>query len=156
MLYHVRTMREDDIPQVTHLEEVLFSDSWSQSSIMSSLAQENVKMVVAVLDENEGNVILGYHIFYTSFEEGDVARIAVSPEYRRVGIADALLSYMWEYGLKKGIERVLLEVRESNKNAIALYQKHGFVELGLRKNYYKEPLEHGLIMEKKLDITSRI
>ncbi len=153
MLYHVREMREDDILQVTHLEKILFSDSWSQSSVTSSLSQENVKIAVAVSDEN---VILGYHIFYTSFEEGDVARIAVSPEYRRKGIADALLSYMWEYGVRTGIERVLLEVRESNKNAIALYRKHGFVELGLRKNYYKEPLEHGVIMEKKLDITSRI
>lgn len=147
----VREMREKDIPQVAKIEKELFTDPWSEKSLQESFAQENVKMIVA---ETAINHIVGYHIFYTSLEEGDVARVAVAPTYRRAGIGSKLLDYIWEYCQQIGIERVLLEVRESNAYAIALYQKHGFISLGLRKNYYIKPLEDGVIMEKRLDITT--
>lgn len=151
MIYSVREMTEGDISKVAELETRLFSDSWSKSSLRSSLAQENVKMIVAVSEEKQ---ILGYHIFYMSLDEGDVARIAVHPEFRRLGIGEQLLEWMWNYCREVEIVRVLLEVRESNASAIALYQKHGFISLGMRKGYYKEPLENGVIMEKTLVITT--
>lgn len=148
--YKVREMKAEDIEAVAEIETELFSDGWSQGSLESSLTSENVKMIVAELD----NRVVGYHIFYMSIDEGDVARIAVCPSYRRMGIADQLLEYIWIYCAQSGITRVLLEVRESNANAIALYEKHGFSPIGLRKNYYASPLEHGVIMEKRLDITT--
>ncbi len=147
----IREMMEEDIQYVAKIEMELFSDPWSERSLRESLSQENVKMIVA-RDASDG--VVGYHIFYTSLDEGDVARIAVAPNCRRSGIGNDLLNYIWEYCQEVGIERVLLEVRESNASAIALYQKHGFISLGLRRNYYTKPLEHGVIMEKRLDITT--
>ncbi len=143
-------MVESDIEAVALIESELFSDGWSQGSLLSSLQQDNVKILVAKCEDR----IIGYHIFYTSLDEGEVARIAVALEYRRMGVAEELLEKMWDYSGSIGITRVLLEVRESNENAIALYKKQGFQKLGLRKNYYTKPLEHGVIMEKRLDITT--
>ncbi len=150
MKYKVRELEECDISQVAQLEKALFTDSWSEKSIRDSWQQTNVKMIVAAV---EGQV-LGYHIFYQALDEGDVARIAVDSNHRRMGIGEQLLEYMWDYCRNSGVERVLLEVRESNESAITLYKKHGFVSLGIRRNYYQEPLEHGVIMEKQIDITT--
>lgn len=144
-------MVEEDLLVVAQLESELFSDGWSEESLRSSLAQDFVKMFVA---ESEGQGVLGYHIFYTSFDEGDVARIAVIPSCRRMGIAEQLLDCAWNYCKETGIVRVLLEVRQGNIGAISLYEKQGFETLGIRKGYYQEPLEDGVIMEKRLDITT--
>lgn len=152
MHYKIRNMTEADISEVEQIEGKLFTDGWSEASLRSSLAQDYVKMIVAVSEAEDQ--ILGYHIFYTSLDEGDIARIAVDTSCRRMGIGDELLQAMWEYCVEAGIVRVMLEVRESNQSAIALYEKHGFHALGIRRGYYQNPLENGVIMEKQLDITT--
>lgn len=154
MEYIIRDMEEHDLLSVASLEAELFSDGWSMESLRNSLLQSNVKMIVASLKETDS--VVGYHIFYTALDEGDVARIAVNLSCRRMGIADDLLEYIWSYAKQHGIMRVLLEVRESNKPAISLYRKHGFESLGIRRNYYQNPLEDGVIMEKQIDITTSI
>lgn len=154
MQYKIREMKDSDIVFVGKIEADIFSDSWSEASLRSSLEQEHVRMTVAEACENKE--ILGYHIFYISLDEGDVARIAVLPACLRRGIAEALLEEMWEHCQGLNVKRVLLEVRESNENAIALYEKQGFSSLGVRKGYYQEPLENGVIMEKQIDITTSI
>ncbi len=151
-MYRIRDMKLEDIRSVADIESRLFSDGWSEASLSSSLAQSNVKILVAEL-EDTGDIV-GYHIFYTSMDEGDVARIAVIPERQRMGIGDCLLEHIWEYCKEVDISRVLLEVRSSNANAIGLYEKHGFVALGIRKDYYQNSLEDGVIMEKQIDITT--
>ena len=76
--------------------------------------------------------------------------MAVSPEHRRQGIADALIHALLERAALRELSFVTLEVREHNAPAIALYRKHGFSPVGLRKNYYEAPVENAILMTKYL------
>lgn len=132
-----------DIEETAHLEEIIFSHPWSKKSIESTLlSSDNVCLVVY---DSEKNIQAGYCIFTTSFEDADLCRIAVLNDYRRNHLADRMFKTAFEKLEKKGIKRVLLEVRESNNAAIALYKKYGFEQIGKRKNYYSEPAEDGLV-----------
>lgn len=142
------------IQEVVGIEQEIFSDAWGQASLMETVQQAHTYAICAIEDELATQKVLGYFIAYQSFEEADVARVAVSTKARRCGIADQLLEAYWKYCKLQGITRVLLEVRSSNDAAISLYQKHGFMELGTRKNYYTKPLEDGIVMEKELGITT--
>lgn len=147
MEVNIRNMRESDIPYVAQLESQMFSDPWTEESIHSALKQDYVQSFVA---QDLSGAIIGYHIFYTAIDEGDVARIGVAQGCRRLGVGDQLLDYTWNYCIEHEIKRVLLEVRKSNESAILLYKKHEFTSLGYRKGYYQNPLEDGVIMEKQI------
>ena len=146
----IRELNIEEIPYIAQMETDTFSDGWSEKSLQESFEQEHVKMFVY----EEQNRITGYVVFYGGMDEGDLVRIAVLPQGRRKGIGSALLCELWKYCKEQNIGRVLLEVRESNSPAIALYEKQGFTVIAERKNYYTEPLEHGIIMEKQIDITA--
>ena len=81
-------------------------------------------------------------------DEGYISNVAVGPDYRRAGIADALIDRLLTLCREHELSFVTLEVRSGNKPAIALYEKHGFKTVGLRKNYYERPREDALIMTK--------
>ena len=86
----------------------------------------------------------------TVIDESDVMNLAVHPDYRRQGIAEKLMEAL-EKGLRERESKSLtLEVRASNVSAIALYEKLGFQQVGLRKNYYRNPKEDALILCKTL------
>ncbi len=149
----IREACEKDIDRIEELEQLIFSDPWSVNSLTQSMGQAHVHIWVAI-DEIE--IIKGYLIFYTAGGDGDLARVAVDPLYRRGGVAEQLMEEMWNYCNTYGFDRVLLEVRESNIGARKLYEKHGFLTLGVRKGYYSKPHEDGIIMEKQLDIPTGI
>ncbi len=144
----------EQIQAVAEIERQIFSDAWNSTSLIQTLEQSHTYAVCAVESELASERVQGYLIVYQSFEEADIARIAVSPDARRLGVADALLETYWSYCKTHGITRILLEVRSSNKAAISLYRKHGFIQLGKRKDYYTKPLEDGIVMEKELGITT--
>ena len=76
------------------------------------------------------------------------------PWSRRQGIASALLDAFRRYGQEHGLDSLFLDVRPSNREALALYEKLGYREVGRRKNYYLVPKEDAMIM--KLELTSCI
>ena len=82
----------------------------------------------------------------TVLDEGYISNVAVAPEHRRKGCADALITALLSRAALRELSFVTLEVREHNEPAIALYRKHGFVPVGLRKNYYEAPVENALLM----------
>jgi ribosomal-protein-alanine N-acetyltransferase len=82
--------------------------------------------------------------------EAEILNFAVHPRFRRLGIASALLSAALTEFTEKGIASVFLEVRESNSPALSLYQKFGFAIASRRKDYYRDPLEDGLCLMRKL------
>ena len=89
--------------------------------------------------------VMGYVGLMFVLDEGYISNVAVAPEFRRCGIADALISALIERE-KKALAFLTLEVRESNIPAISLYAKHGFITVGSRKNYYDRPKENALLM----------
>ena len=83
-------------------------------------------------------------------DEAEILNIAVNRDFRRKGVASALLLAALHKFRNSTVTRVFLGLRESNKPARALYERHGFVHSGLRKSYYRDPTEHALCMQKKL------
>ena len=119
---------------------------WSYNAIEESMQKDYAYFVVAVFDSE----IVGYIGMYKSFDEGDITNVAIKILYRRKGIANRLLNYIFDICKNIGVERILLEVRESNAGAIALYENNGFENIGLRKNFYERPVENALILKKEL------
>lgn len=140
----IRRMSEKDIESVAELEQQIFSSPWRKESIEKAyLIEANIYLVAEV----EGK-IAGYCGLWTSFETADLCNIAVHPEHRRKGIADAILKESFGFCRQRQVEQMLLEVRKSNVSAIALYCKNGFKNIDIRKNYYKNPVEDAIIMQK--------
>ena len=141
-------MNEGHVKAVAELEKICFSDPWSENSVASELRN---KLALWLVAEEEGQVA-GYIGSQTCGDESDMMNVAVHPDFRRRGIAEALVDGLTEE-LKKVESRCLtLEVRASNVPAIALYEKLGFSEIGRRKNYYRNPREDALIMRKEWEI----
>ncbi len=80
------------------------------------------------------------------FDEAHMTNIAVIPEYRRMGVATNIILTMMRYAVKKGAERMTLEVREFNFKAQNLYAKLGFKKVGIRKRYYSDTGENAFIL----------
>lgn len=140
----LRKMEEKDIDQVSKLEQDIFSMPWSKNDFLSSVKNPNHLYVVAA----EQNRIVGYCGLWSVAGEGQITNMAVEKGVRGRGIGYQMLSYLIELGQQEKIQEFTLEVRESNKNAIHLYEKLGFHNEGIRKNFYEKPQEDAIIMWK--------
>lgn len=141
----IRQMKKEDILQLAELEKLCFSDPWSVSAFEYELKNPLSLWLVAA----DGETVAGYVGSQTVMDESDMMNIAVAPAYRRQGIAEQLIASMIE-GLQQRQSRCLtLEVRISNEPAIALYQKLGFLQVGRRPGYYRNPREDALILRKE-------
>jgi len=83
-------------------------------------------------------------------DEGHIHNVAVSPDFRRRGIARSLVEALIDFSRKQSLSVMLLEVRNANLPAIELYASFGFEVVGRRPNYYKNPREDALLMTKVL------
>lgn len=141
-----RKMTEVDVEQVASLESDIFSDAWTANSIQETLEQNQAFIVVAEM----GDQIVGYCILYYALDEGEIARIAVHKIARKQGVGKGILDYVSVLCKELGVERLLLDVRESNETARRFYENYGFTVDGVRKNFYEQPKEHAVLMSKML------
>ena len=139
-------MNDAHVTQIAALEKLCFCDPWSENSIASELNNPLSLWLVAV----DGAVVTGYIGSQSVMSESDMMNVAVHPDYRRRGIAEALVTQLSVQLKELGNERLTLEVRASNESAIALYKKLDFEQIGRRPNYYRHPKEDALILRKKL------
>ena len=144
----ILTMNEKHVAAVAALEKICFSDPWSENSVGSELHN---KLALWLVAEEEGEVA-GYIGSQTVMDETDMMNVAVHPDQRRKGIAEALVLSLVEELKQKGSRCLTLEVRASNAPAIALYEKLGFSQIGRRKNYYRNPREDALILRKEWEL----
>ena len=140
-----REMRSCHVTQVAELEKLCFADPWSEKSIASELENDLSVWFVAL----DGDTVVGYVGSQTAGGETDMMNIAVHPDYRRRGIAEILIECLIPELQRRGSTALALEVRASNEPAKALYEKLGFTQVGLRKNYYRNPKEDALILRKR-------
>ena len=136
---------ESHLDSIAEIEKVCFSNPWSRKSFADGMTNPDVQTYFTAITDGE---ISGYICIFHIFEDGDLLNIAVHPKYRRQGIAQMLMNKMFELLKEKGTERVTLEVRSSNFSAQSLYKKNGFKPMAIRKNYYSDPTEDGIVMEK--------
>lgn len=142
----IRRMKESDIPEVARLEKEIFPDPWSEGAISETFEQEQTLLLVAYEDRK----LIGYLILYFVLEEGEIARIAVIPECRRRGVGARMLLELEDLCEDNGITKLLLDVRESNETAISFYTSYGFVQDGVRRNFYSDPQEDGILMSREI------
>ena len=138
-----------DLDEMVALEQVSFSTPWSRVSFETELwgnqfgglftARENGE------DGHRGH-FLGYICFWTVFEELRLMNLAVAPPVRRQGIGTRLVRFVLKYGASQSATRALLEVRSSNVAAKNLYERLAFHQYGIRKAYYTNPEEDGILM----------
>ena len=141
------------LAQLTQIESELFvHDAWSAPQINSLLAQPFNHTIYATDELNQR--LAGYCFYSHIFEDAEILKIGTCLDYQQQGIASQLLTDMMQICQATGAERVLLEVREDNHAAIAFYQKHGFEQIAVRKNYYDNhdtTKTHALIMQRKFN-----
>lgn len=148
----IRKMELEDINKVAELEKNIFSMPWSEKSFRDTLTSQDTIYLVEVFEEE----IVGYCGIWISFDTADLCNMAVAPSQRRKGIAKRLLQEIFSLAEKRQVERILLEVRESNLGAIALYRESGFQQIGIRKGYYHAPEEDAILMECVVPVISTI
>ena len=127
----IRAMTEADLPAVLQLQSALAFQTWNKKQFLSEL---HASYALCLVDEKNG-MLAGYAIFHLMGSDSELLSIATSPQFQRQGIASHLLTE----GLNKLVapdDACFLEVRQGNSPARTLYEKHGFVEYGERKNYY--------------------
>ncbi len=141
-MLRIRKMAERDLDQVAAMAAAVFSEPWSRQGFAETLPMENVCFLVA----KEEETVLGYAGLSLAADEGEIINVAVSPAFRRRGIACGLMRALLAEGAAGGIRRFFLEVRVSNTAAVCLYQKYGFTVRGRRKNFYTSPREDAYVM----------
>lgn len=142
---NIRKMTWDDLEQVVAIENDNFSAPWTETGFFTYLMREDALFLVA----EEAEEILGYCGVIMAVDEGDITNVSVKKTIQGKGVGTALLKELIRQTADKGVLTLFLEVRESNQPALALYEKQGFVRMGVRKNYYTDPVEDGITMSRK-------
>ena len=145
----IEKLSASHIDGMERIENECFSEPWSRKSLEELLTTDYAVYFVAVGDDG---AVMGYSGMYVSFDTGNINNIGVFAQYRRKGIGAELLEALCAYSRENGIVLLTLEVRESNIPAISLYERFGFKRVGVRKNYYKKPVENGLLYNKEIQI----
>jgi [ribosomal protein S18]-alanine N-acetyltransferase len=140
----IRPLSYSDLPQVIAIERRAFSSPWSLSMFVLELSRPSGLHLAAV----RGGALVGYLISARYDEAYHVMTIAVDPDHRRAGIASTLLEDLIDRAGEDA--NYTLEVRVSNSGAIALYERHGFREVGTRPRYYADNGEDAIIMWRAL------
>lgn len=146
-LFTFRDMREEDIDQILIVEQESFTLPWSREAFYNELHHNQYAVYIVLEDEGK---IIGYGGVWIVLDEAHITNIAVLPEYRGKKLGEALLKKVLDMAKEKGAETATLEVRVSNTPARSLYKKMGFQEGGIRKKYYTDNQEDGIVMWVKL------
>ncbi len=140
----IRDAAAADIEWLETLERECFSLPWTRGQLVSQLPDDMHVFLLAELNGEAAGYVGMMHVI----DEGYISNVAVAPEYRRRGIADALIGALLAHCEALSLAFVTLEVRRGNAPAIALYEKHGFVPVGERRDYYELPREDAVLMTK--------
>lgn len=148
MSFRIVPMTTAHLPRIVALEQTCFSgEAWSEAMFATALSRAHMMRNTAHLTAVDADgAVLGYAMMAAALDEGTLESIAVAPDARRRGVADALLGAITGFARERELASLTLEVRASNAPAIALYEKHGFVPVGRRKNYYSAPKEDAILM----------
>jgi len=140
----IRPMVAADLPTVTRLDALSFSQPWSQNAYQTELANQGARCWVAQADEQ----VVAILVIWRVLDEAHIATVAVHPEFRRRGIGRLLLKTGMEAAHAEGARIYQLEVRAGNAAAQKMYEDFGFGVVGRRPRYYRDNGEDAVLMTK--------
>lgn len=145
----LRDMTWRDIPRLTELEAELFADdAWTAPTWWAELAGRPRREYV-VLEGDTG--VEGYAGVDHGGDVADVMTVAVIPGRRGAGLGDRLVATLLERARDRGAGSAILEVRADNRSARALYERHGFTEISVRRRYYQPGDVDAVVMRRRLE-----
>ncbi len=144
---HVRNMTHDDLDGVCAIEEETFPAPWPRESFESDIDKGHRSLCLVA---EEGGEILGFLISWPVVDELHIGNIAVAAGCWDRGVGTELLRTAIEEGIEGGAVIATLEVRASNARAIALYERHGFRPVAVRRGYYADNNEDAIVMLAEL------
>jgi len=143
----VRIPRRADLSEVVAMENRSFADPWAMEALEQELVSDGLRLPLVA--EAEGKIV-GYLMAWKIVDQLHVLNIAADPDCRRRGVGTALLRAAAGQATEMGLVEITLEVRDSNNEARAFYQGHGFVVTGLRRGYYVDNGEDAVIMTRRV------
>lgn len=146
MKFEIVKMNESHIASVAALERECFASPWTEEQLRDELGKDYARFFVAVADDK----VIGYIGAFNVVGEVSVTNLAVTEGCRKCGVASALINELESVSKAENAEFITLEVRASNEKAIKLYEKCGFTKSGLRKGFYRKPVEDAILMKKAL------
>jgi len=146
--FGIRPMEPRDLIAVWEIEKLCFSIPWKKNAFLIEITDNRcARYFVAHTD---GKVI-GYGGMWLMIDEAHITNIAVHPSFRKKGVGHAILKALADESLRNDADKMTLEVRVSNREALNLYESMGFVGAGVRKRYYSDNDEDALIMWRIID-----
>ena len=138
----VRRLAYSDLPGVISIERRSFPAPWSLAMFVLELSKPSGICLAAT----SGDELLGYLVCSRYDQVWHLMNVAVSPDWRRRGVAGGMIRHLLEETARAGELPITLEVRVSNREAIAMYEGLGFRSAGVRPRYYQDNGEDALIM----------
>ena len=140
--FEVVPLTAEHLPAVAELERLCFGEPWSEQALTLLLGED----AVALCCLGEAGEAIAYCGMVTVLDEGQITNVAVHPRCRRMGCGRALMTALLACAERRALAQISLEVRISNRAAIALYEGVGFRRAGVRKRFYKNPCEDAWVM----------
>ena len=159
-------MQIADLDAVLEIESVSHLHPWTRGNFSDSLAaghwayciRPQIDQVIkgSYLDPA---ILWAYCILFPAVDELHLLNITVSPKLRKLGLGSRMMVAIEGVAAQQNIPRIILEVRPSNIAAVTLYQKLGYEQIGIRKNYYPADPQLGLredalVMAKSIKLES--
>src|SRR3990172_6096148 len=135
-----------ELDAVLAIEEASFTNPWTRQMHLAELEHQDVSF--CYLARDAARVVVGFCSVWCVVDELHINNLAVSPPYRRVGVARSLLAHAIRAGVRLGAVRATIEVRRSNEAARCLYERFGFSMTGVRRAYYTKPVEDALVLSR--------
>lgn len=142
------------LPAVLTLDQLTLGGFWTEDGYQREIDSPNSDLLIfkegwsetLSSHSNNSSAVLAIGCFWAILEEAHITLLAVHPDYRRLGLGQAMLLTLLQAAHRRQLERATLEVRVSNQAAIALYEKFGFQTAGTRKRYYQDTGEDALVL----------
>lgn len=147
-MYNFHFASDFEIIIISYIEKFFFKNE-AYSLLDLQDMNKNNKYVIITCFENQ-YIIIGYIIFYINLDFIDIFKIYVDENFRRKKIGNKLLAFVNETAVNNNIYKILLEVRENNVVAINFYKNNDFKFVAKRNNYYTNPKDNAIVMEKHL------
>lgn len=142
-MFKIRNIEKNDIPRLVLLEEELLKETVGEEMLASELHNKFARFYVATYND----LVIGYLSCWMVEDTVDIINVVIDSKYQHQGFGQALFFQMEEEAKLNNCNNIMLEVKETNLNAIKFYQKQGYEQISIRKNYYQDHT-NALIMKK--------